>query len=84
VQPSLAESWTISPDGLVYTFKLRSGVKFHDGTAFDCSIVKFSYERAVAKDSVNAQKGLFGPIAKTECPDPMTAVQPSRRTVGLR
>ncbi len=74
VQPSLAESWSISPDGLVYTFKLRSGVKFHNGTAFDCSIVKFSYERATAEDSVNAQKGLFKPIAKTECPDPQTAV----------
>jgi peptide/nickel transport system substrate-binding protein len=79
VQPSLAESWTISPDGLVYTFKLRSGVTFHNGTAFDCSIVKFSYERAVAEDSVNAQKGLFGPIAKTECADPMTAVVTLKR-----
>ena len=74
VQPSLAESWTISADGLVYTFKLRSGVKFHNGTAFDCSIVKFSYERAVAEDSVNAQKGLFKPIAKTECTDAQSAV----------
>jgi len=79
VQPSLAESWTISADGLVYTFKLRSGVTFHNGTAFDCSIVKFSYERAVAEDSVNAQKGLFGPIAKTECPDSQTAVVTLKR-----
>ncbi len=79
VQPSLAESWTISPDGLVYTFKLRSGVKFHNGTAFDCSIVKFSYERAVAEDSVNAQKGLFKPIVKTACPDPRTAVVTLKR-----
>jgi peptide/nickel transport system substrate-binding protein len=74
VQPALAESWTISGDGLVYTFTLRQGVKFHDGTAFDCSIVKFSYDRAVAEDSVNAQKGLFAPIAATACPDPSTAV----------
>jgi peptide/nickel transport system substrate-binding protein len=74
VQPALAESWTISPDGLVYTFRLIGGVKFHDGTPFDCSVVKFSYERAMAPDSVNAQKGLFEPIAKTECPDAHTAV----------
>jgi len=74
VQPALAESWTISDDGLVYTFKLRQGVKFHNGTAFDCSIVQFSYDRAVAEDSVNAQKGLFAPIASTACPDPHTAV----------
>jgi peptide/nickel transport system substrate-binding protein len=74
VQPGLAASWTISPDGLAYTFKLHTGVKFHDGTPFDCSIVKFSYERAAAPDSVNTQKGIFEPIVKTECPDPATAV----------
>jgi peptide/nickel transport system substrate-binding protein len=79
VQPALAESWTISPDGLIYTFKLISGVKFHDDTPFDCSIVKFSYERATAPDSVNAQKGLFEPIAKTDCPDGHTAVVTLKR-----
>lgn len=42
--PDLAESWTISPDGLVYTFKLRQGVKFHDGQAFTAEDVKFTWE----------------------------------------
>src|SRR2546430_9678480 len=42
VVPLLAESWTIDPDGRVYTFKLRKNVKFHDGEAFDASDVKFS------------------------------------------
>jgi peptide/nickel transport system substrate-binding protein len=79
VRPGLAESWTISPDGLTYTFKLREGVKFHDGAAFDCGNVKFSYERAVAADSVNAQKPLFEPIARTECPTPATAVVTLKR-----
>ena len=74
VQPGLAESWTLSPDALTYTFKLRSGVVFHDGTPFDASIVKFTLERALAPDSTNAQKQLFAPIAKVETPDPMTAV----------
>jgi peptide/nickel transport system substrate-binding protein len=45
VQPSLAESWTISDDGLSYTFKLRQGVKFHDGTDFNAEAVKFNIDR---------------------------------------
>src|SRR5690606_4722381 len=72
--PGLAARWTESDDALTYPSKLRNGVKFHDGAAFDCSVVKFSYERAVAPESTNAQKGLFAPIASTECPDPLTAV----------
>ncbi len=82
VLPALAESWTISPDGLTYTFKLRPKVAFHDGTAFGCSDVKFSYDRAVAPDSVNAQKALFEPIAKTDCPDPQTAVVTLKRVTA--
>ena len=45
VQPWLAESWTLSPDGLTYTFKLRKGVLFHDGTPFDAKAVKFTFDR---------------------------------------
>jgi len=74
VQPDLAEGWGISDDGLTYTFHLIEGVKFHDGSPFDCSVVKFSYERAMAPDSVNAQKQLFEPIAHVDCPDARTAV----------
>src|SRR5437016_10411599 len=43
--PSLAESWTASPDGLVYEFVLRKGVKFHNGEAVTADDVKFSFER---------------------------------------
>ncbi len=83
VQPALAESWTISPDGLTYRFKLIGGVKFHDGTPFDCAIVKFSYGRAMAPDSVNAQKQLFEPIASVECPDQYTAEVKLKRPTAL-
>ncbi len=47
VEPSLAESWTVSPDGLVWTFKLRKGIRFHDGTPFNAEAVKFNYDRQV-------------------------------------
>lgn len=43
----LAKSWTVSPDGLNYTFYLRDGVKFHDGTAFNASAVKYTFDRGV-------------------------------------
>jgi peptide/nickel transport system substrate-binding protein len=74
VAPDLAKSWTISPDGLTYSFTLQTGVTFQDGTPFDCSIVQFSYGRAAAPDSINAQKQLFAPIAKVACPTPGEAV----------
>ncbi|MBI4280317.1 MAG: ABC transporter substrate-binding protein, partial [Armatimonadetes bacterium] len=43
--PWLAESWTVSPDGKTYTFKLRKDVKFHDGTPFNAAAVKFNFDR---------------------------------------
>ncbi len=72
VRPQLAESWTISDAGLVYTFNLKKGVTFHDGTAFDADDVVFALDRARAEDSVNAQKSLFGAIDRVEAVDPGT------------
>jgi peptide/nickel transport system substrate-binding protein len=45
LEPSLATSWTASPDGKTWTFKLRQGVKFHDGTNLDANAVKFNLDR---------------------------------------
>ncbi len=72
VMPALAESWTVSDDGKVYTFKLHTGVKFHDGSAFDAEDVKFSLDRARAENSTNAQKALFAAIDTVEVVDPAT------------
>ena len=47
IVPGLAESWTISQDGLSYTFKLRRAIAFHDGTPFNAQAVKFSIERQI-------------------------------------
>src|SRR5262245_39541150 len=45
--PGLAESWSSSPDGLTWTFKLKRGVTFHDGSPFNGEAVKFSFDRMV-------------------------------------
>ena len=73
IAPALAKSWDVSDDGLVYTFHLRSGVKFHDGTDMTAEDVKFSLDRARAEDSTNAQKALFAGIASVEAVDDVTA-----------
>lgn len=74
IVPALAESWTISTDNLTYRFKLRPNARFHDETPFSSRDVKFSFERAVAPDSTNAQRWIFAPIAAIETPDPVTVI----------
>jgi peptide/nickel transport system substrate-binding protein len=75
VTPLLAESFSIDPDGKVYTFKLRKGVKFHDGEDFDASDVKFSFERAKADGSTNkAKKAVFDNIVRIDTPDAHTVI----------
>ena len=82
--PGLAKSWDISDDGLTYTFNLRAGVKFHDGTAMDAEDVKFSLDRARAEDSANAQKALFAGIASVDVVNPQTVkVKLSRQNGSL-
>ncbi|WP_375598277.1 ABC transporter substrate-binding protein [Devosia sp. Naph2] len=83
VQPGLAESWTISEDGLTYEFALNEGVTFHDGTALDAEDVKFTFDRLLAEDSVNAQKTLYAPISGVNVIDPMTVEFTLSRPDGL-
>src|SRR5258705_1702610 len=70
----LAESWTISPDGLTYTFKLRSGVRFHDGSLLSSRDVKASYDKIVLPPAgvISARKGAYQAVEAIEAPDPLT------------
>ncbi len=72
VRPALAKIWKISKDKKTYTFFLREGVKFHDGSEFDADDVLFSLNRARGEGSTNAQKGLFKPIASVVKKDKYT------------
>ena len=75
VAPLLAQSWQVDEQGKRYTFALRRGVIFHDGSVFDARAVRFTLERALAPHSPNkAKKALFDNIARFETPDPHTLV----------
>jgi peptide/nickel transport system substrate-binding protein len=75
VTPLLATEWTSDPDGRSYTFKLRQGVKFQDGTPLDSAAVKFSFERAKAEGSTNkAKRGVFDNISSIATPTPDTVI----------
>jgi peptide/nickel transport system substrate-binding protein len=72
-KPGLAESWSISPDNLVYTFKLRSGVKWHDGKPFTSDDVKFSVQE-IALNYHSRGRTYFGAVDSIETPDATTVV----------
>jgi peptide/nickel transport system substrate-binding protein len=75
VTPLLAETWSHTPDGKTYTFRLKRGVRFSDGSPFDASAVKFSFERARAPGSTNkAKKAVFDLISSVATPDPHTVI----------
>jgi peptide/nickel transport system substrate-binding protein len=62
VHPGLAESWKISNNGTKYTFKIRSGIKFHDGTVLDADAIKFNFDRATNPDTNNPNASMYGPV----------------------
>jgi peptide/nickel transport system substrate-binding protein len=73
VQPALAEKWEVSPDGKTYTFSLRKGVKWHDGTDFVAEDLKYWHERMMAAETVAPYKNWFDTIEKIEVVDNNTA-----------
>ncbi len=72
----LAESYEVSKDGLTYTFKLRKGVKFHDGSDFTAADIKATYDRIrnPPEGVISARKALHGAIDTIETPDAHTVI----------
>ncbi len=78
VEPALATGWDISDDGTEYTFTLRDGVSFHDGTPFNAKAVKFNFDRMLDENHPHHDTGpfplsfFFGAVEATEVVDDMT------------
>ncbi|MBL3703683.1 ABC transporter substrate-binding protein [Sulfitobacter sp. BDSS02] len=78
VEPSLATDWTISEDGTEYTFTLRDGVSFHDGSAFDADALKFNFDRMLDESHPFHDTGpfplafFFSAVENVEVVDPLT------------
>src|SRR2546422_1401268 len=67
-----AESWQISPDGLLYTFKLKKNVLFHDGTKVDAAAVKFSIDRLMDPATGSGMRIFYESVHSVEAVDPLT------------
>ncbi|WVE38648.1 nickel ABC transporter substrate-binding protein [Priestia megaterium] len=72
IKPNLAKSWEISEDGKVYTFHLRGGVKFSDGTDFNAEIVKKNFDTILNNEELHSWLGFITKIAQTEVVDKNT------------
>jgi peptide/nickel transport system substrate-binding protein len=80
IVPALAEKWETSDDGLAWTFHLRRGVKFHDGSELNAEAVKVSFERLLADnhplvyDTARPYQSAYSMIRQIETPDSLTVV----------
>ncbi|WP_295542126.1 ABC transporter substrate-binding protein [uncultured Thiohalocapsa sp.] len=78
LMPGLAASWTVSEDGLVYRFKLREGVRFHDGSRFDAAAVRFNFQRMLDPEHPFHHTGpfplafFFQQVERVVAEDPLT------------
>ena len=74
IGPSIAESWTVSPDGKTYTFKIRSGVTFHSGAALEAADVVASLKRVLAKEIASPLASRLAAVDTITAPDASTVV----------
>ena len=76
IEGDLAQSWTVAPDLMTYTFKLHPNVKFADGTALTSADVRATYDRLrnPPQDVVSTRKATFADIDTIKTPDPLTVV----------
>ena len=77
-----ASEWTISPDGLTYTFKIRQGIRFHDGSTLTAADVKATYDKIVFPPDVvrSPRKIHYTAVAGIEAPYPSIVVSGGRAT----
>jgi ABC-type transport system substrate-binding protein len=71
-RPALAERWTVSPDGLRYTFFLRRGVRFHDGTPFDAEAARYNLERFLGQEMPRRRELTAGIVRAVRALDELT------------
>src|SRR5688572_27740397 len=76
IKGDLAESWTVAKDGLTYTFKLKKGVRFHDGSTLSSADIKATYDRLrnPPPGVLSIRQASYADIAAIETPDPLTVV----------
>jgi ABC-type transport system substrate-binding protein len=79
IEPQLATEWATSADGLTWTFKLRRGVSFHDGTPFNADAVVFHVERQMDPKSNAANRPLWDPVASVRKVDDATVAITTRK-----
>ena len=72
--PNLAESWTVTPDGMTYTLKIRQGVKFHDGSVMTVDDVVFSLDRIRDPKLASYVAWMLAKVKDVTAPDATTVV----------
>jgi peptide/nickel transport system substrate-binding protein len=72
IVPRLAERWEVAPDGVTWTFHLRRGVRFHDGTPFNADAVRRNFARVLDPEAKHKRLVLFNMVGQVEAPDEFT------------